>query len=43
MSEHFYGYVTYHLRPAGESWKITRKHVVLLNATINAVLDFYHL
>jgi anthranilate 1,2-dioxygenase (deaminating, decarboxylating) small subunit len=43
VSEHFYGYVTYHLRPAGESWKITRKHVVLLNDTINAVLDFYHL
>lgn len=43
VSEHFYGYATYHLRPAGESWKITRKHVVLLNDTINAVLDFYHL
>lgn len=43
VSEHFYGYATYHLKPAGESWKITRKHVVLLNDTINAVLDFYHL
>lgn len=40
---HFFGYATYHLKPAGEGWKITRKHVVLLNDTINAVLDFYHL
>ena len=40
---HFFGYATYHLKPAGDSWKITRKHVVLLNDTINAVLDFYHL
>jgi 3-phenylpropionate/cinnamic acid dioxygenase small subunit len=23
-------------------WKILRKHVVLLNDKINAVLDFYH-
>lgn len=43
MSDQFYGYATYHLRPAGESWKITRKHIVLLNDTINSVLDFYHL
>jgi anthranilate 1,2-dioxygenase (deaminating, decarboxylating) small subunit len=43
IGEHFFGRVTYHLRPAGDSWKITRKHVLLLNDTINAVLDFYHL
>ena len=43
VAEHFFGYVTYHLKPAGDSWKISRKHVVLLNDTINAVLDFYHL
>lgn len=43
IAEHFFGHATYHLKPAGESWKIGRKHVVLLNDTINAVLDFYHL
>ncbi|MCM2321439.1 MAG: anthranilate 1,2-dioxygenase small subunit [Pseudomonas sp.] len=43
MSDQFFGYVTYHLKPAGESWRITRKHIVLLNDTINSVLDFYHL
>ncbi len=43
MSEQFFGYATYHLKPAGESWKITRQHIVLLNDTINSVLDFYHL
>ena len=43
VSDCFYGYATYHLRPDGDSWKITRKHVVLLNDRINAVLDFYHL
>ena len=43
VSDCFYGYVTYQLRPDGDSWKITRKHVVLLNDRINAVLDFYHL
>ncbi|MFX1676353.1 anthranilate 1,2-dioxygenase small subunit [Paraburkholderia sp. A2WS-5] len=42
-AEHFFGHVTYQLRPAGETWKIARKHVLLLNDTINAVLDFYHL
>jgi anthranilate 1,2-dioxygenase (deaminating, decarboxylating) small subunit len=42
-AEQFFGRATYHLRPAGDSWKITRKHVVLLNDTINSVLDFYHL
>ncbi|WLG53517.1 anthranilate 1,2-dioxygenase small subunit [Pseudomonas sp. FP1742] len=43
MSEQFFGRCTYHLQPVGDSWKITRKHVVLLNDTINSVLDFYHL
>ncbi|MEK6422177.1 MAG: anthranilate 1,2-dioxygenase small subunit [Burkholderia gladioli] len=42
-AEHFFGRATYRLRPDGESWKIMRKHVLLLNDTINAVLDFYHL
>ncbi|MFC3608609.1 anthranilate 1,2-dioxygenase small subunit [Stutzerimonas tarimensis] len=42
-SEEFYGWATYHLRPSGDSFRITRKHVVLLNDTINSVLDFYHL
>lgn len=43
VSEQFFGYATYTLRTAGDSWKISRKHVVLLNDTINSVLDFYHL
>src|SRR5574338_1483322 len=30
---HFYVHATYHLRPEGDSFKITRKHVVLLNDT----------
>ncbi len=38
----FFGWATYDMAPAGESWKIFRKHVVLLNDKINAVLDFYH-
>ena len=42
-AEQFFGRATYHLKPVGDSWKITRKHVVLLNDTINSVLDFYHL
>lgn len=43
VSEQFFGYATYTLRPSGDSWTISRKHVVLLNDTINSVLDFYHL
>jgi anthranilate 1,2-dioxygenase (deaminating, decarboxylating) small subunit len=43
LSEQFYGHVTYHLKAVADSWKITRKHIVLLNDTINSVLDFYHL
>lgn len=42
-SEQFYGHATYHLKPAGDSWLIMRKHALLLNDTINSVLDFYHL
>jgi anthranilate 1,2-dioxygenase (deaminating, decarboxylating) small subunit len=42
-AEQFFGRATLRLRPDGESWKIARKHVVLLNDTINSVLDFYHL
>ncbi|SDH81229.1 anthranilate 1,2-dioxygenase small subunit [Pseudomonas panipatensis] len=39
----FFGHVTYHLRPAGDTWLIRRKHVLLLNDCIDSVLDFYHL
>jgi anthranilate 1,2-dioxygenase (deaminating, decarboxylating) small subunit len=42
LAECFFGEATYRLKPDGDSWKITRKHVVLLNDQINAVLDFYH-
>ncbi|RON40296.1 anthranilate 1,2-dioxygenase small subunit [Pseudomonas brassicacearum] len=42
-SEQFYGRATYRLKPHADSWLITRKHVLLLNDTINSVLDFYHL
>jgi len=42
VAEHFFGDVNYKLKPAGNSWKILRKHVILHNDTINAVLDFYH-
>jgi anthranilate 1,2-dioxygenase (deaminating, decarboxylating) small subunit len=43
VGDNFFGHVTYRLRANGDSWKIVRKHVLLLNDTINAVLDFYHL
>jgi len=42
-AEEFYGHATYDLKPQGDSWLIQRKHVLLLNDTINSVLDFYHL
>ena len=42
-SEQFYGTATYRLTPHDGSWLIARKHVLLLNDTINSVLDFYHL
>lgn len=38
----FFGDANYKLRPAGSSWIILRKHVVLMNDTIDSVLDFYH-
>ncbi|MGF6729715.1 anthranilate 1,2-dioxygenase (deaminating, decarboxylating) small subunit [Paraburkholderia youngii] len=43
VSEHFFGHGTYRLHADGDSWKILRKHTLLLNDRINAVLDFYHL
>lgn len=39
----FFGWAEYRLRPDGDSWKIMRKHVVLLNDNVSHVLDFYHL
>jgi anthranilate 1,2-dioxygenase (deaminating, decarboxylating) small subunit len=42
-AEQFFGHATYSLKAHGDSWLITRKHVLLLNDTINSVLDFYHL
>ena len=42
-AEHFFGRATYRLRWDGGNWRITRKHVLLLNDKINSVLDFYHL
>jgi anthranilate 1,2-dioxygenase (deaminating, decarboxylating) small subunit len=43
MAEQFFGRATYRLKPHANSWLIARKHVLLLNDTINSVLDFYHL
>ncbi|MDM0021492.1 anthranilate 1,2-dioxygenase small subunit [Variovorax saccharolyticus] len=42
QSSTFHGDVTYRLRPAGFSWVILKKHVVIHNDTIDSVLDFYH-
>jgi anthranilate 1,2-dioxygenase (deaminating, decarboxylating) small subunit len=39
---HFFGDATYTLKPAGDSWQILRKHVVVLNDVIDSVMDFYH-
>lgn len=39
----FFGWAEYTLRPHAESWKILRKHIVLLNDNVSHVLDFYHL
>lgn len=38
----FYGDATYLLKPVGFSWVILKKHAVVLNDTIDSVLDFYH-
>lgn len=42
-TNHFYGFAEYRLRQADGGLTIKRKHAVLLNDTINEVLDFYHL
>lgn len=42
IANSFFGDVSYRLRPAGNSWVILRKHVVVINDTIDSVLDFYH-
>ncbi|KPA91484.1 anthranilate 1,2-dioxygenase small subunit [Pseudomonas asplenii] len=39
----FFGHCTYLLRQDGTDLRIRRKHVLLLNDTIDSVLDFYHL
>ena len=39
----FFGEVDYELAKTSTGLKIRRKHVLLLNDKINAVLDFYHL
>ena len=41
-TSYFYGDATYLLKPVGFTWTILKKHVVLLNDTIDSVLDFYH-
>lgn len=38
----FFGEASYRLRPAGKSYVILRKHALVLNDTIDSVLDFYH-
>lgn len=43
VSEQFFGRADYRLRKIDGQWKIARKFTVLLNDTINSVLDFYHL
>jgi anthranilate 1,2-dioxygenase (deaminating, decarboxylating) small subunit len=40
---YFYGHATYELQRVDDTWRITSKHVLLLNDRINEVLDFYHL
>jgi anthranilate 1,2-dioxygenase (deaminating, decarboxylating) small subunit len=42
MPSCLFGESTYTLRPAGFSWVIMKKHVLLLNDKIDEVLDFYH-
>lgn len=39
----FFGEATYRLAEVAGRWRILGKHVLLLNDTINEVLDFYHL
>lgn len=42
VAAYVFGDVSYTLKPAGNSWVILRKHVLVMNDTIDAVLDFYH-
>ncbi len=42
QTSYFFGDATYLLKPAGFSWLIMNKHVLLPNDTIDSVLDFYH-
>jgi anthranilate 1,2-dioxygenase (deaminating, decarboxylating) small subunit len=42
QSSYFYGEASYRLKPVAFSWVILRKHVLILNDTIDSVLDFYH-
>ena len=42
QASYFFGDATYLLKPVGFSWTILRKHVLILNDTIDSVLDFYH-
>ena len=42
VAYHFFGEATYTLKPAGNSWVILRKHVLVLNDVIDSVMDFYH-
>lgn len=40
---HFFGKAIYQLVKQSDGWKIQRLHTLLLNDTIDSVLDFYHL
>ncbi|MCB5945577.1 anthranilate 1,2-dioxygenase small subunit [Acidocella sp. KAb 2-4] len=42
-AEQMFGRATYILAKQPQGWRILRKHALLLNDMINAVLDFYHL
>lgn len=41
-ASHFFGTADYLLRPEGQSWRIRRKHIVIMNDRISQVMDFYH-
>ena len=40
-TQHFYGSYDYDLVSSGNSWKIKRKKITVLNDVIDTVLDFY--
>ena len=42
VAAHFFGEAQYRLQAQGGDWRILRKHVLVLNDTIDSVLDFYH-